>query len=103
MREGTFLNFLPPTVEGEPQKINDRFGTIVMSGVGTVLVDAEDRVLQPDRDVDGDRVLECLYGSPQRLVRKLNEAERMATEIFGEGPWRWVLHTTYHVTPGCES
>ncbi len=96
-----YIRMLPPR-GGNPAKL-DHMGSVVMNGVGRVLVDARDRVLEPASDVHGDRLLECFYGDAVKLVRRMDMAERAASEAFGPGKWHWVLHTSYYVTPGCES
>jgi hypothetical protein len=100
--DGLFLS-LRRDDDGGPQRLDDRFGTVILNGVGLVVVDALQRTLQPNTTCHGDRLLECMYGDPRKLVERLSLAEQMASETFGEGPWSWLLQTSYYVTPGCES
>ena len=102
MSDGLYQSFLPPSENGEPQRIGN-VGFLVMSGVGRVEVDIRGRTLMPASNIHGDRLLDHMYGDPSGLVQRMDLVERMASESFGVGCWRWFVHTTYHVTSGCES
>jgi hypothetical protein len=85
-----------------PARLDERYASIVLNGVGLVIADRRDRILQPASALHAERLLEALWGDPRKAVERMVIAEQMASEALGEGVWRWHMPPSdYHVCPCC--
>lgn len=82
-------------------KLDDRFASVWLEGIGGVIVDAQERTLTPTTPELADTVKVWAWENPRQLVQNLDKVERAADEIFGEKPWQWRLDLTRGVCTGC--